>query len=256
MIDIHSHLIPSIDDGAKDEKMTLAMLKRAEKSGTKKIILTPHYFRGRFMTPLNEVKEKLTYIRRLCREEDLSIRVYAGQEIYYTKSLLEDLEDGVIGTLNDSRYMLIEFNMSEIDSDALDTMYELRVKGIVPVIAHPERYKEFQEKPSRINKFIEEGCLFQFNANSIDGLLGKSTKKTAEVFLENGIYSFIGSDAHSDDRRNTDISVYVDKIEKINKGFMRKAEDNGQAILDNEIVRFKGKKIIEKKKGIFSFFGR
>lgn len=256
MIDIHSHIIPLIDDGAKSQEMALDMLSLAARTGTTKIILTPHYFRGKFMTPISEVKEKLIYMKKLINDNGINLELYAGQEIYFTPSLLEDLKNGQIGTLNDTRYMLIEFSMTEIAQEALDILYELKVKGIVPVIAHPERYIQLQKEPSKINEFIEEGYLFQLNAGSVGGLLGKEAKKTAEIFLENNIYSFIGSDAHSNSRRDTDLEKYKENIERIQNGFMKVASDNAQLLLDDEEVRFKGRKIEKKKKGFFSLFSK
>ena len=255
MIDIHSHIIPSIDDGAKSEEIALEMLSLAECTGTRKIILTPHYFRGKFMTPLSEVKEKLSYMKKLAEDNNINLELYVGQEIYFTPSLLEDLKNGEIGTLNDTRYMLIEFNLAEIDEEALDILYELRIKGIIPVIAHPERYLELQKEPSKINDFIEEGCLFQLNAASISGLFGKEAKKIAKIFLEHNIYNFIGSDAHTNNKRDTNLKKYKESIEEIQKGFMKVASENAQLLLDNQEVRFKGRKIEKKKKkGFFSFF--
>ena len=255
MIDIHSHIIPSIDDGAKSEEIALEMLSLAERTGTRKIILTPHYFRGRFMTSLSEVKEKLSYMKKLAEDNNINIELYAGQEIYFTPSLLEDLKNGEIGTLNNTRYMLIEFNLAEIDEGAFDILYELRIKGIIPVIAHPERYLELQKEPSKINNFIEEGCLFQLNAASISGLFGKEAKKTAEIFLEHNIYSFVGSDAHTNNKRDTNLKKYKESIEEIQKDFMKVASDNAQLLLENKELEFKGRRIEKKKKkGFFSFF--
>ena len=254
MVDIHSHIIPMIDDGAEKESISILMLKKAEETGTTKIILTPHYYRGRFVKTIKEVKEEVEKLKTLAKENDIKIELYAGQEIYYTSSLLEYLEEGEIGTLNDTKYMLIEFEPNKINKSAIDTIYELKLKGIKVIIAHPERYIEFQKSPSYINQFIEEGCLFQLNANSISGILGKETKKLAEVFLENNIYSFIGSDAHGEGKRNTDIMQYKEKIESIKRNFLKLAKENGENLLNNEEVEFKGQKIAQKKKGIFSFF--
>ncbi|WP_066875176.1 tyrosine-protein phosphatase [Clostridium mediterraneense] len=256
MIDIHSHIISKIDDGSKTDVMSISMLKRAADSGTKKIIATPHYFTGRFEKPLVEVKKRVEELRQLAKENNIDLEIYAGQEVYFTRSLLEDLDNGNIGTLNDSRYMLIEFNMAEMDKEIFNILYELKIKGIKPIIAHPERYRVFNEDPSKINEFIDEGYLFQMNANSIEGRMGKEAKKTAEIFLKNNIYSFIGSDAHSDRSRNTDITQYKDLIEKINPSFLEDSISNGEKLLNNKEIIFNGYKVKEKKKGLFSFFRR
>ncbi|MGL4656088.1 MAG: tyrosine-protein phosphatase [Sarcina sp.] len=259
MIDLHSHIIPRIDDGAKDKEISLQMLKRAEESGTKKIVLTPHFFRGKYMEPLKVVKEYVEQMKEFAYKNDINIELYHGQEVYVTENLLEDLENGEIGTINDTKYMLVELDLVKIEDFVLDMIYELSIRNIIPVIAHPERYLEFQKHPSKINKFIDEGCLFQLNAGSIGGLLGKESQKLAKTYLENGLYSFIGSDAHSDGQRNTDIQQYVNDIEQVDPSFIKTSIENAEKLLKDEKVKFTGKRIErreKKKKGIFSFFKR
>ncbi|WP_297520179.1 CpsB/CapC family capsule biosynthesis tyrosine phosphatase [uncultured Clostridium sp.] len=252
MIDIHSHIIPGIDDGAKDKKTSIEMLRMAEENGTSKIVLTPHYYRGKFTIARNEVLKCAEEVKKYVKENNINIDIYVGQEVYFTKSILEYLESGEIGTINNSRYMLIEFDMVHIDKDIIDTLYELKVRGIVPIIAHPERYIEFQKKPEMINKFIEEGYLFQINVGSIVGGFGKEAKILAEKFLKNGIYNFFGSDAHGMGRRTSDISKYKIELEKVRPNFIKEGTKNAQDMLDNKVVKFYGRKIeIKKKKFIF-----
>ena len=161
--------------------------------------------------------------------------------------------DGNIGTLNDSRYMLIEFPMDKFDKNIFDILYELQVRDIVPIIAHPERYKPFREKPSLINDFINEGYLFQVNAGSIEGKFGESIRKTADIFLKNHIYNFIGSDAHNIKSRKTGLKEAIALLnEDINRDIF---EDSSKKVLKNEKIEFLGEKIKEKK-SIFSFFRR
>lgn len=112
---------------------------------------------------------------------------------------------------------------------------------------------DFINNPSSINKFIEEGYLFQLNGYSITGLFGKEAKKTAEILLKNNIYSFIGSDAHGVGKRNTSLSNVCKAIEEINNGSVRKFIDNGAKVINNDVVEFCGQKI-EKKRGLFYFF--
>lgn len=250
MVDIHSHILAEIDDGSKDMEMTINMLKKAEKSGTTDIIATPHFMRGRFEVEYNEILKKVEELKEISRENNIDINIYTGQEIYYNKNILEYYKNNMIGTINNTKYMLIELNMLEFDIDeVINTIYELQIRGITPIIAHPERYKPFIKKPSMINTFIKEGMLFQVNAGSITGAFGKDVKKTATKYLENNIYSFIGSDAHRDIGRDTDIKEALDILEiSQRKAFI----DNGKLMLKNEEVKFKGTLVKEKKfLGIF-----
>ena len=250
MIDIHSHIIAGIDDGSKDIEMTINMLKKAEKSGTTDIIATPHFMRGRFEVEYKDVVKKVEELKKIVKENNIDINIYAGQEVYYSKNILEYYNDKMIGTINNTKYMLIELPMLEFNIDeVINTIYELQIRGIVPIIAHPERYKQFIKNPSQINLLIKEGMLFQVNAGSINGDFGRDVKKTAIKYLNNNIYSFIGSDAHRDKGRNTDIKNVIEVLEyNQRKSFI----NNGKAMLKNEEIEFRGIPIKEKKfLGIF-----
>lgn len=250
MIDIHSHILNNIDDGSKDIEMTINMLKKAEESGTTDIIATPHFMRGRFEVEYKDVIKRAEELKKIVKENNIHINIYVGQEVYYSKNLLEYYNDKIIGTINNTKYMLIELPMLEFDIDeVINTIYELQIRGIVPIIAHPERYKPFIKKPSMINKLINEGMLFQMNAGSISGDFGKDVKKTAAKYLEHNVYSFIGSDAHRDRGRDTDMSEALNILESYERKVFI---NNGKAMLQNEDVEFKGTAVKEKKfLGIF-----
>ena len=250
MIDIHSHIINEIDDGSKSIEMTINMLKKAEQSGTTDIIATPHFMRGRFEVEYKDVVKKVEELKEIAKENNIDVNIYAGQEVYYSKNILEYYNDKMIGTINNTKYMLIEFPMLDFNIDeVINTIYELQIRGITPIIAHPERYKPFIKKPSMINSLIKEGMLFQLNAGSITGAFGKDVKKTAAKYLENNIYSFIGSDAHRDRGRDTNMTEALKALEAIQR---RTFDDNGKAMLKNEDIDFKGTLVKEKKfLGIF-----
>lgn len=251
MVDMHSHIIYGIDDGSKSKEMTLEMLKLSIECGVKKIVATPHYMKGRFNVEYSEVKDKVNELRQMVSEEKLDIEIYCGQEVYYRENILEYYEEGAIGTINDSRYMLIELPMMEFDvNSVIDNLYELTLKGIIPIIAHPERYIPFIKNPSLINDFIKEGYLFQLNTGSIVGDFGKEVKKLALNYLGNGVYYICGSDAHSDGRRNTHISK---ECLEILSNYKDEFIKNGQLILDDKEVKRKINLIKERKKlfGIF-----
>ncbi|MGG7078805.1 tyrosine-protein phosphatase [Clostridium sardiniense] len=250
MIDIHSHILPGIDDGPKKLEMSLDMIRRSYEEGTRDIVATPHFRRGCFDTPYSEVKKIVSYFNELVKGEELDINIHYGQEVYYSDRIIEDLEEDLIGTINGGQYMLVEFPMRKIPSEAVDYMYELRLRGITPIIAHPERYSEVIKNAEVLNPFIEEGCLFQLNAGSIRGFFGKDVKKTAEVLIKNSVYSFIGSDAHNNSSRNTGIKEEYKEVLKKNKDLEDIFLESSKRILNNEDIKFEGK-MIKKKKGLF-----
>lgn len=250
IVDIHSHIIPGIDDGSKSMEMTFEMIRNAEKEGTKEMVATPHYLLEYGEATIEEVKKYVQEINVLLENEKIDVKIYSGQEVYFTEKIIENYLEGNIGTINDSRYMLIEFPMDKFDDNIFDVLYELQVRDVVPIIAHPERYKPFIEKPSLINEFLNQGYLFQVNAGSIEGKFGQNVKKTADLFLTNNIYNFIGSDAHNIKNRNTGLKKAMDLIEKgMNSEIF---QDSCGKILKNMDIEFLGEKI-KVKKSIFSF---
>lgn len=251
MIDIHSHILPGIDDGSKNIKMTLEMLKRAEEEGTTEIVATPHFCRGYGETPYEEVKKLVNEFNSLVKSEGMKININYGQEVYYSENMIEDYKEGLIGTINDSRYLLFELPMRNFDSETFDIIYELQVMDIVPILAHPERYKPIMDRPSYINKFINEGILFQINSGSLTGNFGANVKKTANILLEHGIYNFIGSDAHNISNRATGMTEALDILGRKNKGYKKLFNESGRNIIQNKNVKFIGDKIKEKKSFFF-----
>lgn len=250
MVDMHSHIIWEIDDGSKTKEMTLNMLKIAEANGTKKIVATPHFYRGVWEASHAEVSERLIDVKTLAKENNINIEIYNGQEVYYSENILTHYNEGYISTINDSKYMLIELPMKDFNiGEVVDNIYELQLKGIVPIIAHPERYIPFIKSPILINKFIKEGFLFQLNSGSLMGHFGKEVKKLADTFVENKIYSVIGSDGHRDEKRDTNLSVGINAIEKIHSDYATELGKNGEVVINNGELKFGGKEIKGRKKG-------
>lgn len=253
MIDVHSHILWGVDHGAKSEEMTIAMLKKAIESGTTAIIATPHYYRGYFDSTYDEVKIRVQEARALAKKNNIDIEIYCGQEVYYKREIINYYLDGSIGTINGGKYMLIELPYDDFSVEEVkDSLYELTVRGIVPIIAHPERYKTFAKRSSLINEFIEEGYLFQLNAGAMTGRFGVDAKRLAEKYVKNEIYSFVGSDAHEDKNRTTDMRSGLEQINKINSQYLSKLEENAEKLLKNEEIIFSGSKINKKKKGFFA----
>lgn len=252
MIDMHSHIIPGIDDGSKDIDESIEMLKSAEFSGTTKIIATPHYSRV-FDEPFNKVKKNFESLKATAKEYNINLELFLGQEVYISKDLVNNYKEGLIGTINNSKYMLIEFPMNNIEKGLIEMIYEIKLLNIQPIIAHPERYLPIIKNPFEINSLIDEGVLFQLNAGSAIGKFGKDVKKTSNILLDNNIYSFIGSDAHGVVSRTTNVSESIDYINENYSDLDEIFIKNSEKVLNNEDVFFMGNKI-EKKKSIFNIF--
>lgn len=212
-IDIHSHIIPAIDDGAKDEEMALKMLQIAYDCGTRHIIATPHYVLGnRF--DFADIKEKCAHFNKLATDTGLNITVHPGCEVFITLELAEMYDQGVIGTLAESCCMLVEFPVMSIPPYIDNVLYNLQLKGITPIIAHPECNIEIQENPELMESYIERGILSQVNSGSITGIFGMKARRTVMRLIKEGWVHFVASDAHSDTSRNPDLKNAAAIIEK------------------------------------------
>lgn len=248
MIDIHSHIIPKIDDGAKNLDISLKLLQIARDNGTKGIVATPHYYKGFYNFEYNNIGKEVEELKEMAKDNFIDIDIYYVQEICFFQGMFKELEEGRIGTINGTKYILIEFPLDEFSKNIFDEIYELQIRGIQPIIAHPERYKIFKDKPEEINKFIEEGYLFQLNSGSILGEFSKETRKTAEIFLKNNVYSFVGSDAHNLERRTTSLGNVIKALDSI---YIDEYNKNGIEMLKNNEIKFSGEKVQKKKKFIF-----
>lgn len=197
MIDIHCHILPGVDDGAKDWDEALAMARIAKADGIRTIINTSHFIpEGNFKTG-----EQLKAICEAFQEElvkaNINIEILLGNEAYITPDLVKKVIDKEVFTIHNSRYLLIEFPFQGIPLYTEDVLYELKLKGIIPIIAHPERSAKVMENPMLAYSLIQQGALVQLNAGSLLGKFGPKIQETSEVLLKHKMVHFLGSDGHS-----------------------------------------------------------
>ncbi len=214
MIDIHSHIIPNVDDGARSVEETFNILKEAQEAGFTDVILTSHFLLNYYETNAQELifwKEKL---QEVLKKQGTKINLHSGMEIYITNQMEELLEDKKILTLANSGYMLIELPLATNVKYFDYVVYYLEAKGIKPIIAHPERYKCVQKDPDIVEEYIEKGCLIQCNYGSIVNLYGREAEKTIKTLLKKNQVHFLGSDVH---RENGTYLIILDAIKKIRK---------------------------------------
>ena len=214
MIDIHSHIITNVDDGARSVEETFNILKEAQEAGFTDVILTSHFLLNYYETNAQELifwKEKL---QEVLKKQGTKINLHSGMEIYITNQMEELLENKKILTLANSRYMLIELPLATNVKYFDYVVYYLEAKGIKPIIAHPERYKCVQKDPDIVEEYIEKGCLIQCNYGSIVNLYGREAEKTIKTILKKNQVHFLGSDVH---RENGTYLIILDAIKKIRK---------------------------------------
>lgn len=252
MIDIHSHILPGLDDGAQNEETSLQMLKMASKGRIDTIFATPHYnlyfTSGDYETSTRECMR----INSLARESGIDIDIVPGQEINIGVDVVKLYNEGVIGCLGNTRYMLLELGYKGIENTDLEKIYEMRLRDVIPVIPHPERYDYIINKPSIVNKLMQEGCLIQINSGSILGLFGNKCRKTAELLMEHRAVHLIGSDCHSTGTRCPNVDECIKLLRKKDRENADILISNGKKLLYNELITNNASMIMEKKR-LFSF---
>lgn len=238
MRDLHSHILPGIDDGSKSIEISDALLKSASENGVTDIMLTPHFIEESSYTSdfanNNEIFKRISFIA-----SSYGINVYLGNEVYFTTNVLELLNNGKITTLNGGRYMLIEIPLYSKANNVKNVFFELISNGIVPILAHPERYESYYGDIDFFLELVEMGVLLQINYVSILGMYGRKAKKQVKKLLKKHLVSFVGSDIHSlrGDRYGVS-SKALKKISKLvsDKEFKDIVENNFIKVINNEDI--------------------
>ena len=243
MIDIHNHIIPNIDDGSDSLELSRQLLKGAVEEGITDACITPHFLKH---GPYKVRKDELLSLFEQFRKDtsDLDINLYLGNELYIDRELDELLFQGQICTLNDSKYVLVEFPFEHYRRDYDEYLYNLSLNYQV-IIAHPERYSYVQDDHDFVGRWLKEGYLLQSNSTSLQS---KQARKAVFDFIEKGRLSFIASDAHNEYRPLSLIQAY----ETVTKKFSEETADllmnrNPQRVLNDEPV----KKVPAVKKKLF-----
>jgi len=195
-IDIHSHILPGIDDGSGSLEESLAMLKGFQEAGYKKLIATPHIMVDVYRNTPAIVKERLELLTEEAKKNGVDIELEVGAEYYLDDGFLEHLNSGDILSFGDD-YLLFETSYMDRPINLEDMIFEIQAMGYKPVFAHPERYRYINNLEKEYKKLKDLGVFFQVNLNSLIGGYGKSAKQKAEFLVKNGMISFLGSDAHS-----------------------------------------------------------
>lgn len=207
IIDIHSHILPGLDDGAKDWEQSCHMLSIAWEQGIRKIIATPHFMPEQRGPASQTVAECANRLQAYADELGYGMEIYTGSEIYYHEEVPELLENGSILTLADSSYVLVEFSPMDDFRYIRNSLNEIQTMGFDPIIAHVERYENVFKKPfGKIKELKDMGCRIQVNASTVEGKMGRKIQKGVITLCKLGLVDFIGTDAHSAGNRAPCIS--------------------------------------------------
>ncbi len=243
MIDLHFHCLPRVDDGPASWDDAVALCRAAEAEGTTRIVATPHVLRDKWVNTNPVARDRL--VQALNERLGGTPRVLPGCEYYYSDEVIALARKGAVSPLTGlarGHYLLVEFGPGLVPPLIVSVFHELRVLGLHPVIAHPERHLVFARQPERLAELVTKGALVQITAGSLVGDFGKTAQKACEDFFRLGLVHAIASDAHSMSLRPPRMAPARKWVRKklgadAERGFF---VDNPQAILDSQPVPFTG----------------
>lgn len=237
-IDIHCHIMPGVDDGSPDVETSLKMLQIAEKNGIERIILTPHH------KPMHHnlsPEHNMVYCEKLqekAKAAGLNMRLYSGNEIYYSDETQRELENGRICTLAGSDYCLVEFHPTNPYKAIHNGVYQVQTAGYIPIIAHVERYSDIVSHSSYVEDLADMGCYIQVNASSIMGKYGFGISHFTKKLMKNRLVHFVATDAHDCKSRAPELLECRNYVaRKFGDGYSQKVfYDNPMLVIHNEVL--------------------
>lgn len=237
MIDIHSHIIPGVDDGPETLEEAVRMLQHVADEGFSYIVATSHFKSPHYDVSTPQIIQGVELLTKEIKKNNIPIEVLPGQEIRIYENIVQDLLNGDALPLGASRYVLIEFPSREVPEFAKDVCTELLSNNYVPIIAHPERNRELIERPEILYSFVKSGVLSQVTTGSLTGHYGKKIKETALQFIEKNLVHCLGSDMHN---LTTRPFLFNEGVDVLDKGGLSKQADilleNNHRIRENGYV--------------------
>jgi protein-tyrosine phosphatase len=237
MIDTHLHILPGIDDGPGTMQEALVLAQNLVQEGIRAAIATPHYNDEFPQRSVAEIQWRVYELQRGLDRHGIPLRIFPGHEALIKPGLVEDIRTSRLSTLNNSRYLLLELWNSDWLPETERTIFELRAFGIVPILAHPERYRVFQKDPDRLAALQRQGVLAQLTASSLIGMQGNTARRCAEMLLKKGLISCIASDAHGMHKRPPGVARGLQRaVELLDRACVRQMiEMCPSAIISNEV---------------------
>jgi len=237
MIDIHTHILYGLDDGARSLEESITMCQMAYRDGVRMMVATPHTLNGVYRNDRSTILNKVEELNEALLEfgiqnsefggentqsairnpqSAISFRVLPGADVSFSSDIVRLFEGEEVGTLNDKGcYIMVEFPSQGIPYRAEEVLFQLMARGVIPIISHPERNLEIARKPERYYEMIQRGCLGQVTAMSLTGGFGSGIRRVAEKLLASRLIHVIASDAHSVDGRPPVLSTAVRAAGKI-----------------------------------------
>ncbi|YCI75552.1 tyrosine protein phosphatase [Bacillus sp. R1-10] len=215
MIDIHCHILPGVDDGSADMKESLNMARKAAEAGITHIFATPHHLNEKYVNIKSDIMDRAVRLNESFQIENIPLTIHLGQEVRIHRDIFSSLEKEEILTLDDNgTYLLLELPSGRVPTYTQEVIYELLLKGITPIIVHPERNKELCENHKLLFELVQEGALTQLTSGSIIGNFGKSIQSFSKKIIEHNLAHFIATDAHNIGSRGFTLQQAYETITK------------------------------------------
>jgi protein-tyrosine phosphatase len=239
MIDIHNHVIYKFDDGPKTIEESLDMLRLAADQGITDVFATSHFSEIIPSEVESDYFKKLKILRKETAAKDIPIKLHSGAELFYHLFMDKTIKKKRAATLaGKGLYVLMEFSLFIMPTGVEEVLFNLSMNGIIPIVAHPERYPAVRQRPQRALDYLKYGAILQVNAGSILGKFGKDTQKLSMWMLENKLVHFISSDAHNLTNRTFRMKKAVDFLKgHLDDHYITElVEKNAQKILKSEKI--------------------
>lgn len=235
VIDVHSHILPGVDDGAKNIDESLAMARCYVDSGIRQVIVTPHYISGTaWSVPARQVVQRTRELQEILRNKAIPLTLYSGMEIALHRHIEKELQRGHILPMGASNHYLLEPPFQHMPDELLDVILAFKNKGNNAIIAHPERILFFQQKPKSLVHLVQHGIQVQINLGSLLGKFGKTSQRTAQYFVDKDCIHYVASDTHGSVKRKPPTSEEWAQLEKIlgRSGMQQVCSVNPALLLD------------------------
>lgn len=249
MIDLHCHILPGIDDGARDLSESIEMAKMAVEQGIHTIVATPHHLNNRYENSKQTIIDRVRELNKALLEEKIDLKVLPGQETRIYGEMVEGYELGEILPIDNTQYVLVEFSSSHVPRYTEKLFYDLQMKGLVPVIVHPERNQEIIERPEILYSLVKKGALSQVTAASICGDFGKKIKSFSMQLIDANLTHFIASDAHNTSNRTFKMREAFDIIQaKFGNDMVYLFQENAELVIEGSQIYKEVPERIKRKK--------
>jgi len=201
MVDIHCHILYGVEDGPKTIEEAVVLSRKLTEKGVSKVIATPHFIGDYDLKPTPECVNKLiSQLNGELHNQGIELSIYPGMEGFASDDTVDRIKNGEILTLNNSKYVLIEFSFENIPKYMSNLLFSMQLEGYIPIIAHPERYSLQYRRSGIIKEAVEKGALIQVNSGSLMGYHGKEVRKEAIRLIKEGMVHLIANDAHGGKR--------------------------------------------------------